>query len=369
MRQPDKHGVRLSASGVALARACGYAFREDVELPPQAKSGASSRGNAFGLLAEHEINGGECPPISELVAGLSETEGENLVAMWGHAKAWLGERKRLGWRAEVAFAYDLATDKAREIPRTAHRDYSSATATEVCGTADIAYVDGDGIAWILDWKTQGEGAPDLDATDQLETLALMAARAWGCDEARIAKLRVTTEGVFPSEPVTLGFFELIEIAARLRGIASRIPDAEPCVGDHCTERYCRAITVCPKQTSAMVQLVPDVALARKEWRYQPVIESPDHLAHMLSLRPLIRKACEQVDAANEAYVADGPVATSDGRVIKQAFRTMPRMNQSALLDLAKRRGATDDEISACVRQSVESNGVRISGGPKRGRAA
>lgn len=360
--------MRVTASSLALLYACAYSFRDDVEIPEQERSQASSRGTIFGLLAEEAINGGPPVNLSSLIADLSHEEAQRLIAMWGHAKTWLDEHKRIGWRAEQAFAWEPATDVGRELPRKKHRDYSEATPTELCGTADIVWIEGDSVV-VADWKTTATGAPDVDARDQLEGLALMAARAWGYDSARIVTLVVTDQGVEPVEHEPLDVFSLAEVAERLRADLARIPNAEPQAGEHCTGRYCKAVSICPTTAMAMVQLVPDVALVRKEWRYQPVIESPDHLAHMLSIRPLIRKACEQVDATIEAYVADGPVFTSDGREIKKGFRTMPRMSQSALLDLVKQLGGTDEQIALCVRSVVEGNGVRISTASKKGRAA
>jgi hypothetical protein len=361
--------VIVTASSAALVHACGYSFRSDVELPPSAKSDESRRGDAFGLLAEQWVNGGHAPLLSELVAKLSDEEGHRLVAMWGHAKTWLQAHVRPGWVAERAFAYDPTADAARELPRLEHRDYSACTPSEtVAGTADLVAIDGDCVV-VRDWKSTVNGAPEVDASAQLEWLALFAARAWGYDAARIVKLKVTEDGVFPSEPIELDLFALAAIAERIAADVAAIPSAEPVPGDHCTGRYCRAVSVCPATTQAMTQLVSDTALVRKEWRYQPIIESPDHLAHMLAIRPMIRKACDQVDAAIEAYVAEGPVRTTDGREIKKAFRTMPRMNQQALVELAKLKGATEEEVNGCIRSSVEGNGVRISGGAKKGRAA
>jgi len=77
---------------------------------------------------------------------------------------------------------------------------------------------------------------------------------------------------------------------------------------------------------------------------------------------------DQVDAAVEAFVAAGPVRTSDGREIKKTMRSMSRLNQGALIELAKAKGATDEELASCYRTAMEGNGVRISGG-KKGRGA
>jgi hypothetical protein len=357
--------LRVTASGLALLHECAYSFRSDVDVPPDAKSAEARRGDAFGARAENAING---TSIVHLVTGLSQEEASRLEAMWAAAGEWIARHRKLGWIAEAAFAWDYQTDRGRQIERTSHRDYSGATPTEVCGTADIVAIEDDAVI-IYDWKTHAPGAPETDATHQLEALALFAARAWDYDRARIVTLNVTADrGVEPLEGELLDAFRLIEVGDRIRADVEHIAGATPAPGEHCAGRYCKAVSVCPATTQAMVQLVPDTALVRQDWRYQPVIESPDHLAHMLTIRPLIRKACDQVDAAIEAYVAEGSVRTSDGREIKKAWRTMPRMNQQALIELARAKGATDDEVNSCVRSSVEGNGVRISGG-KRGRAA
>jgi hypothetical protein len=273
---------------------------------------------------------------------------------------------RPGWVAERAFAYNPTDDVARQLPRLEHRDYSSAIHGEtVAGTADLLWIEGDAVS-VADWKTTVEGAPDVDAHAQLEWLALMAARSYGYDAARVITLKVTEAGVFPSEPIYLDMFQLAEIADRIRRDVAGLEGSEPIPGEHCTGRYCRAVSVCPATSTAMAQLIPDTALVRKEWRYQPIIESPDHLALMLTVRPLLRKAMEQCDAAIEAYVSRGPVLTSDGREIKQHFRNMPRMNQGLLLALAKELGATEEQLALCVKTAQEPNGVRLSA--KKGRA-
>lgn len=350
---------RITASGLALLHECGYSYRDDVSCPPEIRSDESARGTALAVLFEHAVNGGAAPAISDLVADLGDDEASRLVTMWRALSAWVEANRKLGWVSEQGFAWEPETDRGRALERRGHRDYSRCTSTEVAGTADLVIIVDDTVI-VYDVKSHAPGAPELDATAQLEGLALFAARAYDYDRARIVTLNVSAErGVEPIEGEEINAFRLIEIGDRIRADVARIANSVPTVGPHCTGRYCKAIAVCPQQTTAMAQLVPDTALVRPEWRYQPVIESPDHLAHMLALRPLINKACKQVDAAITAYVAAGPVHTSDGREIKQSFKSMPRMNQGALTELARSKGATEDEISACVRSGLENNGVKI----------
>lgn len=359
---------RPTASSFALLHACGYSFRDDVELPPSAeKSAASARGDIFGLLAEQAINGGAAPALSTLIADLPEDEARAVVAMWGHARQWLAEHKRLGWRAEVALAWDPGTDVGRELPRLAHRDYSSASLTELCGTADILAIEGDDVV-VYDWKTHAPGAPDVDATDQLEGLALMAARAWGYDSARIVTLVVTEAGVDAREGTPLGPFDLQDVADRLRASVAAIPGAEPRAGDHCRARYCKALAVCPKTQEALAPALLPAAALTKRWAFTPVIESPDHLQALMQMRSMVDAASKAVGAAIATYVGDQEVVCSDGTTIKASYRTMPRMDQEALAELVKSLGGTQDQIDACVRPRLEGAGIKAYK-PKKARAA
>src|SRR5208283_3261210 len=111
--------------------------------------------------------------------------------MLGHAFYWCKANLPAGASAERAFCYSPAFDEARELPRLEHRDYSDAgTGETVAGTADLVWIEGETVV-IADWKSTSEGAPEVDATAQLEWLALMAARAYGYDQARILTLKVT----------------------------------------------------------------------------------------------------------------------------------------------------------------------------------
>lgn len=364
---------RVTMSGLALLHACQFWARPDVELPPEAPtSDEATRGTAFGALAEAWINRTDAPgPVT-----LPAEEAALLERMWGHAAAWLQEHRRAGWRAEVAFWWDPATDTGGELPRGEHRDYSAAPNGSLCGTADLVWM-ADDVVVIADWKTRAPGSPNPDADDQLDGLALAAARAYGCDSARVITLEVTADrGV---EPWTreLDALDLAEVAARVRGdlehAAKGAPD--PREGPHCTERYCKALTVCPRATALVsgateaAQIIPAGSLTR--YRYSPAIESPDHLVWMLQARSMLRKYLDQVDAAIDNYVAAGDVSASDGVVVRKTYRNMSSLDQGAMVELLQRKGATDEEIGGCYRSKRVSAGVRAvkAHATKKGRAA
>lgn len=364
--------MRPTASGAALLHACGYPFRDDVKLPPSPPSREATRGTIFGLLVEARINGTpDAPGIPEMLATLDPDEARRVHVMWAHASKWLDERKRLGWCAERAFAYDPATDVGRELPRTEHRDYDThATSSEVCATLDITSLEED-VVVVRDWKTKAPGAPEVDAREQLEWCALFAARAWGYDSARIETLVVTEAGISVENVIHLDMFDLAAIGERIKADVARIPGAEPVDGDHCRERYCKAIAVCPKTTEALAPALLPVEALTKRWAYSPVIQSPDHLQALMQMHSLVKKVASQVTAAIAAYVADGDVTTTDGSRIYQSYRTMSRLNQAELAATVKRLGGTQDDIDACVHPAREGNGVKVQKPEKakRGKAA
>ena len=361
----------ITASSAALAHACQWSFRPDVELPPEpTPTGARSRGTAFARLCEHRIHGGPTPPLSELVAELGDDEGRRLVAMWGHASRWLDAHladTSAGWCAERAFAYDPTTDVGRELTRREHRDYSEAKPGEVCGTADLLAVDGDTVV-CYDWKTSAGGAPEPEggATAQLEWLALMAARAWGHESARIVTLRVTEDGVEEIEGEALDAIALDEIAARIADDLARVPTSEPQPGDHCRNRYCKAIAVCPVTREAMAPaLLPVEALARR-YPFTTAIESPDHLQALLQMRSMVDAASDAVKKAITEYVGDKTIECTDGTTIKATYRTMPREDRAQLVALVKSLGGTQEQLDACVFPKIESAGIKASK-PKKAR--
>jgi Protein of unknown function (DUF2800) len=361
--------VRVTASSAALLHACAYSFRDDVECPTEAPKAYRDRGVVFGLLAEQWVNGGPTPEISEAIAAMGDEEGRKLTAMWAHARAWLEANCRPGWVAERAFAYSPADDVGRELPRLSHRDYSDAGPGEVCGTADLVWLDGDTIC-VGDWKSTSDGAPDVDAREQLEWLALFAARAYGLDSARIVTLRVTAGGVTAIEGEALDMFGLAAVAERIAANVARIPGAEAIQGDHCNGRYCKAILVCPETTALVGQVIEASALVHKSWMFAPVIESPDHLQWLLTMKPIAEKYLDSIGAAIVAYVKPGPVTASDGATIEQRWRTMPRTDQGELVALARAKGAAEEEIQACTHGRLEPNGVRASKAakPRKGKA-
>lgn len=212
---------------------------------PRAKddSAAADKGTEkHGLLEEADFHGG--PP-----------------AWWAHGlDGWDRLRREIPaslWSpdtSEVAFRYSTAADVAEEVGRRRGRHYGVVGSQEIVGTADrAAPVDDEDRVVVLDWKTgQGWVTPAAENW-QLKILALMAARAWGADEARVY-LAFIREGRPPYvDSAYFSAFDLALIAEDVRTATEKIRATRAQVasgafpvmrrGKHCT--YCPSFDFCP----------------------------------------------------------------------------------------------------------------------------
>lgn len=91
------------------------------------------------------------------------------------------------YAAEVAFAYDPATDRGRELGRDLERAYDDLRPGEVPGTADVVGLtaDGEGVI-IYDYKSGWKTVTPARRNLQLGFLALAACRAYGRRRAHVA---------------------------------------------------------------------------------------------------------------------------------------------------------------------------------------
>lgn len=353
--------MRVTGSKLALLAECGYWARDGVEWQ-NPTSEAASFGTTLHAMFEAVVEGREPKTDDPAVAAVFER----------HVAPWLNANRRAGWRAEVPFAIDAILGTARELPKTSHRDYSTARTDEVCLTTDLCYMAEDEagpFGCVDDLKWSGFHGDALRAGEQLAAQAVAIAGAWGVDRVRARAIRVSeTELDDATEVYWLDLFELEAAKANIGHLVARIAEAIPQPGAHCKGRWCPALASCPATTALVEQIVPADALARKEWRFTPQIESADHLQRLLTMVPIAKEYLERVGSAIAAYVKEGPVTATDGTTIAQAWRTMPRLDLDQLKSLAKDKGADDEEINACYHGKVEGNGVRATKPAKAKRA-
>jgi len=219
-----------TASRLYLARECPPAFAlPHLDVPTE----AAELGKARHAERDAQIEAGQIPEVL--------------------AKRWPG----YAWRSELAYAYDYATGRGRILGRGLNRDYSSASPTEICGTADAVGYREHAPVVVIDWK--GFEEVECAATNvQLHFGALALTRAIGTDEAEVAihyearPVDVASIDAFDLEAFAADILTIIEgiIAARARArMGHELAYKE---GEHC--KYCPAFHACPRKRHLAVEL-------------------------------------------------------------------------------------------------------------------
>ncbi len=170
-----------------------------------------------------------------------------------------------GGRYEIAFAYDVAADTARELGQWIERAYE-VTPTEVSGTLDLVLPPGDGRErWtVIDFKGFDEVAPAARNL-QLGFGAVCVARVHALDEVDVAIGYIGHNGDLRWDRATLGAFAIEAHASRIRALFAAVGAARAqlaggglpdfSTGTHC--RYCAALPLCPAQTAAVRAFLAD----------------------------------------------------------------------------------------------------------------
>lgn len=368
---------RVTLSKLALLSACGAWARAEATWTEH--SMYEKIGNAIDEpFADFVRTGGHADTFAA-------HDDPKAVQIWRATRAWLVANYRVGMRAQVVFAYDAETDRGREItPRVdaparfyaqaAWRESHGIKPEEICGSADLVCmgIDDMGAFVAVDDLKVRLGPEVKDATAQLSGLALAACRAYGVERARIRTLVADERTV---TPITqwLDEWDLTAFAEEVRASLSRVEGSEPVAGPWCTERYCPHIADCSakKQDLAIAEtLVPVDALVKRraDMPLTLTIQSPDHAADILARASAVERVAKMLKAAVETYIGDG-VTLGNGDILKPTFRRMPRVNNAKVEQLARDKGATDEDIALCITVALEGAGIRVIKAAKKGRAA
>lgn len=223
----------ISSSKLELVDRCPGAFT----LPWIEESTAHSEaGNARHAEDETAINAGDVPEVYD--------------------ERWPG----LSWRAEVSYAYDVATGLAREIGVGLRRAYGDLGPFEVPGTID-AEGRGDGVLVVVDRKGFEAQLP-ADHHPQVRFLALAAARAKPADHIEVA-IRpeigpidvAVVDPVFDLDVIAYDVKRRVIDTASLRSAARSGLEVPFHAGRWC--RWCPAFNACPQQRELRDLVVQD----------------------------------------------------------------------------------------------------------------
>jgi len=300
-----------SASKLALAIACQYAWTSGVRWPKRETSPHADFGTAVHAAGERRVNG-EPVDLDAIAAEFGVTDVRRFRAVAGNLLAWIDEtRADTRGAAEVAFAYHVADGTARVMTKAHARDYSDARPGELFGTADLILRDGDRLV-VVDFKT-GAKAKEKGAADtfQMRFLGLAAARCYEAAEVDIVLLHVDEGGAYP-DGATLTAWDLDDTADELRSLAASLAaPSVPRPGPHCTGMYCPIVSECPATKAAMAAVDKAAAL---RFPMSVEIASAEHAADVRVRLKMVREACDAIDGAVKDWIrANGPVPVGDGR--------------------------------------------------------
>lgn len=230
----------------------------------------------------------------------------------------------IAYAAEVAFAYDPATDRARELGRDLERAYDELRPGEVPGTADVIGLSADGEAVIVyDYKTGFLDVTPARRNLQLGFLALAACRAYGRKRAHVAIISLR-DGERPKfdrwewDEMELdvwageigNLLEHVEVQrASWRGEVDGAGMALA-VGPHC--KYCQAQRRCSAWTGMITALARDPRAELLDLS-APATLTDEQVARAWGRLRDLQKMLETAEQVLKGYVTvHGPVDLGDG---------------------------------------------------------
>jgi hypothetical protein len=270
--------VRLSGSKVALAWLCQFWMRPDVQAPEQESSSAAVDGSCFALAMERGN-------VEEAFIKYPDADRAKVADWW---LSWLdSETANDAMESEVAFAVDLGKRTARRLPTTdGHRDYSSATETEVCCTLDLVSLDPKNARYV-DAKTgRQENLGKPEDSGQLLFGALAIAWLTGAIEVRVGYWHPEWGLV----EATVDVFDLEAFCSDLMRCIDAVPNSVPNPGEHCWSLYCGAVGVCPatrKATESITTVEPEAL----------DLTTPEAIGHVVEACVLARARANALEAA------------------------------------------------------------------------
>lgn len=254
---------------------------------------------------------------------------------------------------ECAFAYDVATDTARELGHVDRR-YGSLAPYELPGTMDLL-IRGHGRAVVIDYKSFAEVDP-AERNTQLATYALMVARCYGLDEVTVAIVYLTN--AHRPSIATLGPLDLDAHAARLKRLHVEVakPSA-PVSGPHC--KYCPAFLACPVQHALTIDVGETLPLRIEA---QVPFGDDQSAAEAFDLLQRIKVLSTRIQAALYARAAERPIPLGNGMVLGErtvegndrldgniVWSVVRDLHGQEMADAAVERHATKAKLDAAIK--------------------
>lgn len=265
--------------------------------------------------------------------------------------------------AEVSFAWDYRTRKARELGRDLDRNYDQGE-TEIAGTADLVGL-GDGFVFVPDWKT---GRTPL-AEWQLKFYALAAARAYGVSAAKVAivhpdggRFQIVDYDSCDLDGIDHELSQLVGRVLAAREALLKGEEPPMVLGGHCD--YCPAMSRCPAQTKLALALGanPEEAIGA---RLELTPETAPRIYEKLSAA---KRLVAFVEERLQAFATEHPIALEGGRVFgpvesrreyldgDAAFSVIESLHGAGVARAAVELKATKAGIARALRPIAEESG-------------
>lgn len=354
---------RTSASKLPLFQRCTFSARPEIELPPDEPSEQSRLGTARHTVYAAILE--RTPITAEMLVAGDITEMHVATV-----RAWIEDTIPLGAEVivERAFAYDLQTDTARELPRAGHRDYSQARPGELVGTVDLAWIF-EGVLYLRDWKCGRWDRVDPARTNgQLRALGLFVARTRGLDTVDVGPLLVADSGdVADHDHARMDVFDLDGVADELRTLPARVAVSTPVPGTWCAEKYCSLNGHCPAHLEAarnLPTITRSAALA-------PIPTTAAEAALLVELLPMMEAYVEAAGRGLRAWSdAHGLLRMPNDRLwgARLAPRETVKPTPEALEVLrAHGVGAAIETVSTTSKSAIE-DACKAVAEPRKGAA-
>lgn len=218
------------------------------------------------------------------------------------------------YAAEVAYAYDVATGKARSLGYVVARKYVGLTPTEIPCTLDVVALVGKDAVFYGDYKGPWKYVEAPPTNWQFRFGALCLARAHGRTRAIVEMIRMR-DGVPYREAGELDLFDLAQVAEEVRELHTRAVRAaaaeEPPVriGAHCDG--CEARSNCRPRMALLWSAThdPDAQIVglQRHLSDQHLVDAYDQVAAIERLAKEMREELEAAATARPFRLRDGQV--------------------------------------------------------------
>lgn len=332
--------IQLSGSRLPIARHCGFAFREDNNLPTF-RLGDDQEAAAAGT-NKHEylltfVETGRFPPL---------TPSQKILAE--HFRTWWGDRGKAP--VEHAFALNPKEATARELGKHIGRKYGELQNGETPLTIDYWKTlpmekEGDTLVVVGDIKT-GFAAHVEHPAQNLQLLAgglaagMFASKAPSPFSALLEIPHVTEEGVYCRDYIATPQ-ALMTALNEIISIQERIPGSEPVAGEHC--RWCDIKGSCPAQAEIAARALND-RNGRKmlaKWSTEFVSLENDRL--LVEELSALKKAIETVEESLKKRAGRGGIDMGDGTVYRAVVCRSARQDKKLV------EAILGDRLAECTK--------------------